>query len=186
MVKCLGHIAVRGCRTAFLGHMQDILCQSPEQLNWTLNLGFYWAQQLLEVPSSLWELMVLSDSNWRGHIVFLQSSCRLNCTWFLTQPKRVKISEWRIGAKIAWPCVTPAMLVYLGSVVNFSFVLCIGVKMKTGTSVCIHPSVSLKGRTQLTDVSLSVGPFLESDLWAFSSRSFFRRRLNNLFFFLYF
>lgn len=51
------------------------------------------------------------------------------------------------------------MLVYLDSVVKFSFVLCIGAKMKTGTSVCIHPSVSQKGRTLLTDVALSAGPF---------------------------
>lgn len=54
--------------------------------------------------------------------------------------------------------------------------------MKTGTSVCFHPSVSQEVRTQLTDVALSTGPFLGSDLWAFSSRSFFRRRFSNLFF----
>lgn len=33
MVRYLGHVAVSGCRTAFLGHVQDIPCQSPEQLN---------------------------------------------------------------------------------------------------------------------------------------------------------
>lgn len=139
---------MRGYRTAFLGHAQDIPCQSPKQLNWTLNLAFYcvwgWTEQLLEVSSNLWELMVLCDSSqglwgwqfiWRVHVVFHQSSFRLYCTWFLTQPNRVKVIEWRIGAKIAWPCVTPAMLVYLDSVIKFSFVLCIRVKMKTGTSV---------------------------------------------------
>lgn len=51
------------------------------------------------------------------------------------------------------------MLVYLASVVKFPFVLCIGVKMKTGTSVCSNPSVSQEGRTQLIDVALSAGPF---------------------------
>lgn len=173
MVRYLGHVAVRGCRTAVLGHVQDIPCQSPERLNWTLNLALYgawgWTEQLLEVCSNLRELMVLSDSNlglwgwqfmWRGHLVFLWSSYSLHCTRFLTQPNRVRVSEWRrTGVKIAWPCVTPAMLVYLASVVKFSFVLCIGVKMKTGTSGCSHPSVSQEGRTQLIDVALSAGPF---------------------------
>lgn len=57
MVRYLGHTAERGCRTAFLGHGQDILCQSPEQINSTLNLAVYWAQgwteQFLEVSSNL-------------------------------------------------------------------------------------------------------------------------------------
>lgn len=127
----------------------------------TLNLALYWewgwTEQLLEVSSILWELMVLSDRNlglwgwqfvWRGCLVFLWSSYRLYCSWFLTQLNRVRVSEWRTGVKIAWLCVTPAMLVYLASVVKFSFVLCIGVKMKTGTSVCNHPSVSHEGRTR--------------------------------------
>lgn len=117
-----------------------------------------------------------------GEVMFFSRALTLYCTWFLTQPSRVRVGEWRIGAKIAWPCVIPAMLVCLASVVKFSFVLSIRVKMKTGTSVCIHPSVSQEGRTQLIDTTLSAGSFLRSDLWAFSGRSFFRRRLNNLFF----
>lgn len=68
MVRYLGHISMRGCRTAFLGHVQDIPCQSPEQLNSTLNLAFYWAQgwteQLLKVSSNLCQLMVLCNRSW--------------------------------------------------------------------------------------------------------------------------
>lgn len=38
MVRYLGHVAVRGCRTVILGHVQDIPCQSPEHLN--IEFGF--------------------------------------------------------------------------------------------------------------------------------------------------
>lgn len=123
-------------------------------LDWTTSGGLF---QPMRTDGSVWQ-----QPGSVGLTVHMKRSCCFSPELLQIVShliSKVKVSEWRIGVKIAWPCVIPTMLVYLDSVVKFSFVLCIGMKMKTGTWVCSHPSVSQEGRTQLTEVALSAGRF---------------------------